>query len=174
MWTAEEKVREFVDKFVLIKDGDVLAAGISGGADSVCLFYLLIELQKWRKFRFVAVHVNHELRGEEACKDEKFVENLCMENGIPFRSVHRNVGEMASQMGLSTEEAGRKARYEVFEEVLREVNGTKIVLAHHQDDQAETMIHHLARGTGITGLCGLKPASGNRIRPLLCLKRNEI
>lgn len=174
MWTAEEKVREFVDKFGLIKDGDVLAAGISGGADSVCLFYLLIELQKWRKFRFVAVHVNHELRGEEACKDEKFVENLCMENGIPFRSVHRNVGEMASQMGLSTEEAGRKARYEVFEEVLREVNGTKIVLAHHQDDQAETMIHHLARGTGITGLCGLKPASGNRIRPLLCLKRNEI
>ena len=174
MWTAEEKVREFVDKFELIKEGDVLVAGISGGADSVCLFYLLKELQKWRKFRFVAVHVNHELRGKEAEEDEKFVEKICMENRILFRSVHRNVGAMASRMGLSTEEAGRKARYEVFEDVLREVKGTKIVLAHHQDDQAETMIHHLARGTGITGLCGLKPASGNRIRPLLCLKRNEI
>ena len=174
MWTVTEKVRKFVDKFGLIADGDVLVAGISGGADSVCLFYLLKELQRWWNFRFIAVHVNHGLRGEEAAEDEKFVEKICRDNGVPYKSVHRNVGEMAREMRLSTEEAGRKARYEVFQEVMREEQGTKIVLAHHQDDQAETMLHHLARGTGIAGLCGLKPVSGNRIRPLLCLKREEI
>lgn len=174
MWTVAEKVRKYVEKFSLIEDGDVLVAGISGGADSVCLFYLLKELQRWWKFRFVAVHVNHGLRGEEAEQDEKYVEKICMENEVPFRNIYRNVGQMAREMGLSTEEAGRKARYEIFENVMREIKGTKIVLAHHQDDQAETMIHHLARGTGISGLCGLKPVSGNRIRPLLCLKRKEI
>ena len=174
MWTVTEKVRKYVEKFSLIEDGDVLVAGISGGADSVCLFYLLKELQRWWKFRFVAVHVNHGLRGEEAEQDEKYVEKICMENEVPFRNIYRNVGQMAREMGLSTEEAGRKARYEIFENVMREIKGTKIVLAHHQDDQAETMLHHLARGTGISGLCGLKPVSGNRIRPLLCLKRKEI
>ena len=73
MWTVTEKVRKYVEKFSLIEDGDVLVAGISGGADSVCLFYLLKELQRWWKFRFVAVHVNHGLRGEEAEQDEKYV-----------------------------------------------------------------------------------------------------
>lgn len=174
MWKTEQKVRDFVEKHHLIRKGDLLVAGISGGADSVCLFYLLLELQKNLDFRFTAVHVNHNLRGEEAVRDEKFVEKLCEREGVSCRIVRKDVGRLAQEMGLTLEEAGRKVRYEAFEQILVQDNGTKIVLAHHKDDQAETMIHHLARGTGIGGLCALKPVSGNRIRPLLCLEREEI
>lgn len=174
MWKTEQKVRDFVEKHGLIREGDLLAAGISGGADSVCLFYLLKSLQRELDFDFVAVHVNHELRGEEAARDEAFVEDLCRQEGVRFYSVHRDVKAMAAREGFTLEEAGRKARYEAFEDILLKEQGTGIVLAHHQDDQAETMIHHLIRGTGLAGLCGLRPLSGNRIRPLLCLERREI
>lgn len=174
MWKTEQKVRDFVEKHHLIRAGDLLVAGISGGADSVCLFYLLRELQKNLDFRFIAVHVNHNLRGEEAVRDEKFVEKLCESEGLPCRIVRKDVERIAREQGLTLEEAGRKARYEAFEQILAQENGTKIVLAHHKDDQAETMLHHLARGTGIGGLCALKPVYGNRIRPLLCLERMEI
>ena len=77
MWKTEQKVRKYVDEYSLIEPNDVLVAGISGGADSVCLYYLLLQLQKYINFQFVAVHVNHNLRGEEADKDQEFVENLC-------------------------------------------------------------------------------------------------
>ena len=174
MWTTERKVRNYVEKHHLIQEGDVLVAGISGGADSVCLFYLLIELQAVWKFRLIAVHLNHMLRGEEAVRDQKFVEEMCRKEGIPFRAFEKDVAHLAAEEGLSPEEAGRKARYDAFAQVMREECGTKIVLAHHRDDQAETLIHHMARGTGITGLCGLRPMSGDRIRPLLCLERKEI
>lgn len=174
MWTTEQKVRNYVEKHHLIQEGDVLVAGISGGADSVCLFYLLIELQAVWKFRLIAVHLNHMLRGEEAVRDQKFVEEMCRRAGVPFRVFEKDVAHLAAEEGLSPEEAGRKARYDAFARVMQEECGTKIVLAHHRDDQAETMIHHMARGTGITGLCGLRPMSGNRIRPLLCLERKEI
>lgn len=112
--------------------------------------------------------------GEEARRDEEFVENLCIREEIPFYSIHREVASEAEKQGISLEEAGRNVRYEAFEEVRKAVNGDKIALAHHQDDLAETMIHHLARGTGVAGLCSLKPVSGNRIRPLLCMTRQEI
>lgn len=174
MWKTVRKVQKFVEKHEMIQPGELLVAGISGGADSVCLLYLLKELQKVMDFRMVAVHVNHQLRGDEAERDEEFVKNLCIRETIPFYSVHRDVAQMAALQGISTEEAGRNARYEAFEEVQRASHGDKIVLAHHQDDLAETMIHHLVRGTGVSGLCSLKPVSGQRIRPLLCLTREEI
>lgn len=174
MWKTVRKVQEYVEKYKMIRSGEVLVAGISGGADSVCLFYILKELQKILDFKIVAVHVNHNLRGEEAARDEAFVRELCEREKVPFVSVHRDVGTLAKEAGISLEEAGRNARYESFEEVCRAEKGDKIVLAHHQDDLAETMIHHLARGTGAAGLCSLKPVSGNRIRPLLCLDRAEI
>lgn len=174
MWKTEQKVKRFVEENHLIEPGDVLVAGISGGADSVCLYYLLLELQKKIDFQFVAVHVNHNLRGEEADRDQEFVEELCCKTQIPVSIVSKNVEEIAKQKKMSLEEAGRMVRYEAFEQVMQKVNGTKIVLAHHQDDLAETMIHHMVRGTGIAGLCSLKPVSGNRIRPLLCLTRKEI
>lgn len=174
MWKTEQKVRKYVEEYHLIESGDILVAGISGGADSVCLHYLLIELQKYLDFQFVAVHVNHNLRGEEADKDQEFVENLCKKTQIPVSVVSKNVKEIAKQRKISVEEAGRVARYEAFSEIADAIGANKIVLAHHQDDLAETMVHHLVRGTGISGLCSIKPIFGNRIRPLLCLTRKEI
>ncbi len=174
MWKTEQKVLKFVKENHLIEPGDVLVAGISGGADSVCLHYILLELQKYLDFKFVAVHVNHNLRGEEADSDQEFVERLCHNTQIPVSVVVKNIKAIAKDKKMSLEEAGRIARYEAFSDIAASVCGNKIVLAHHQDDLAETMIHHLARGTGLTGLCSLKPVSGNRIRPLLCLTRKEI
>jgi len=174
MRKTEQKVRKYVEENHLIVSGDVLVVGISGGADSVCLHYLLLELKKYLDFRFVAVHVNHNLRGEEADKDQEFVIELCKKTQIPVSVVSKDVKEIARQKKISLEEAGRIARYEAFLEEADAVGANKIVLAHHQDDLAETMVHHLVRGTGISGLCSIKPVSGNRIRPLLCLTRNEI
>ena len=174
MWKTEQKVRKFVEENNLIESGDMLVAGISGGADSVCLYYILLELQKYLNFRFVAVHINHNLRGEEANDDQKFVERLCCKTQSPVYVISKDVKGIARQKKISLEEAGRIARYEAFSSVADEVGANKIVLAHHQDDLAETMIHHLVRGTGISGLCSIKPASSNRIRPLLCLTRKEI
>lgn len=174
MGKTEQKVFEFVERHHLIQNGDLLVAGISGGADSVSLFYLLKELQKKIAFSFVAVHINHNLRGQEGDRDQHFVEQLCEKEQIPLYVVSEQVKFYAEKHGCSLEEAGRMIRYRAFDQVKKEIHGNKIVLAHHQDDLAETMIHHLVRGTGITGLCGIKPVSGQRIRPLLCLTRKEI
>lgn len=174
MWKTEEKVRKFVEKYKMLCQGDRVVAGISGGADSVCLLYLLKELQKSLDFSLLAVHVNHQLREGEAERDEAFVRELCALEKIPFYGVSVDVGRIAREERISLEEAGRNARYESFSQVCRKENGNKIALAHHQDDLAETMLHHLARGTGAAGLCSLKPVSGCRIRPLLCLTRQEV
>lgn len=176
MWKTEQKIIRFVEKHHMISEGDLVIVGISGGADSVGMFYLLKALQKKKHFRMVAVHINHQIRGVEADEDEQFVEDLCRKEDVVYKVFHINVMELARKMGRSLEEAGRIARYDAFEQVGAQMgNGQyKIALAHHQDDLAETMLHHLARGTGLAGLCSLKPVSGNRIRPMLCLERKEI
>ena len=173
MWKVEQKVQEYVEKHQMISSGDVIIAGISGGADSVCLLYLLLSMQERWDFQIITVHVNHQLRGREADEDQEFVRRLCEQKKIPFFAVSKNIREIAQKRKLTVEEAGRIARYEAFEEICARCGGTRIALAHHQDDQAETMIHHMARGTGLRGLCALKPVSGNRIRPMLCMTRNE-
>ena len=148
--------------------------GLSGGADSVCLFHLLRELQEPLGFSLLAVHVNHNLRGAEAGRDAAFAENLCREYDVPFYLYSCPVEKIAKEKHLSTEEAGRAARQEVFAACAKEQRAVKIALAHHQDDVAETMLHHLARGTSLTGLASLRPVRGNVIRPLLCVGRKEI
>ena len=149
-------------------------AGISGGADSVCLLKILARWKEAWGISLRAVHVHHQLRGEEADADERFVRELCENEGIPCRVFHEDVQGMAQREKIGLEEAGRIARYRCFATVCEDVGGGKIALAHHQDDLAETMLHHLVRGTGMAGLCSLKPVSGNRIRPLLCLEKEEI
>ncbi len=168
------KIAQFVTETQMIVAGDLLVAGLSGGADSNCLFYVLLELQKRIDFQFVGVHVHHNLRAEEADGDQHHVEEICAAHEVPLYVISKPVRAVAAERKMSIEEAGRAVRYEAFEQVRAAVGGTKIALAHHQDDLAETMIHHLVRGTGIAGLCSLKPVSGNRIRPLLCLTRAEI
>ncbi len=174
MQSVEERVADYVNRFRMIEEGDRILAGLSGGADSVCLLLLLQWLQKRIPFSLAAVHVNHNLRGEEALRDQEASRKLCVSRQIPFFLVQARVGPMAAERKLSLEEAGRQARMEAFEEICRSRGYQKIALAHHRDDLAETMLHHLARGTGIGGLCSMRPVRGNRIRPLLCLGRGEI
>lgn len=169
-----EKVRAFMEKYHMVTAGERVLLGLSGGADSVCLFHLLRELQEPLGFSLLAVHVNHNLRGAEAGRDAAFAENLCREYDVPFYLYSCPVEKIAKEKHLSTEEAGRAARQEVFAACAKEQRAVKIALAHHQDDVAETMLHHLARGTSLTGLASLRPVRGNVIRPLLCVGRKEI
>ena len=174
MWKTEQKVKVYVERFHMIEPKDTIVLGISGGADSVCLLKILARWKEAWGISLRAVHVHHQLRGEEADADEGFVRELCENEGIPCRVFHEDVQGMAQREKIGLEEAGRIARYRCFATVCEDVGGGKIALAHHQDDLAETMLHHLVRGTGMAGLCSLKPVSGNRIRPLLCLEKEEI
>ena len=170
----EKKVLEYIRKYHMIEKGDRVLIGLSGGADSAALFHILRKYQKELGFELLAVHVNHGLRGAEARRDQAFVENLCREYEIPCQAVEMPVRQMAAQRKIGLEEAGREARRQVFQMCKDNGKCTKLALAHHKNDQAETMLHHLARGTGLAGLAGLSPADGFRIRPLLCLEREEI
>lgn len=169
-----KKVEKYIQKYGMITAEDKVIAGISGGADSVCLFYVLLELQKTVNFEFIAVHINHQLRGADADADEHFVQELCEKNGIKLEIFHQDVVSIAKKRKQSFEEAGRIVRREAFEETMRKYGGTKIALAHHQNDNAETLLMNLARGTGLKGLCGIRPVNGIYIRPLLCMTRREI
>ena len=169
-----KKVKEYVQKHQLITQGDRVVVGLSGGADSVCLLFVLLELQKEIPFSINAVHINHQLRGPEALRDQKYVENLCETYGIPLKIVSRTVAEVAKKQKIGIEEAGRQVRYEVFESYAQKIGANKIALAHHQNDVAETMLFHLARGTDLAGLAAIRPKRGPYIRPLLCMNRREI
>lgn len=159
----------------------IIIAGVSGGADSVCLVTLLKELieQRHLPVRLIAVHINHGIRGEEAFRDEVFSKGLCNGLGVEFISRHVDVPAIAKKDKLSEEEAGRKVRYQIFHEIADEKEveyGTKacIAVAHHKNDQAETVLMNLTRGSSLRGLCGIQPVRGRIIRPLLCVKRSEI
>ncbi len=169
-----QKVKEYVAKWDMLKKGDRIIAGVSGGADSICLLFVLLELQKEISFDLIVVHVNHKLRGAEADADEAYVKGLCEKYGIPFQSYSRDVELIAKNRKQSTEEAGREVRREAFREAMRDYGAVKIALAHHKNDSVETFFMNLARGTGLKGLGGIRPVSGEYIRPLLCLERAEI
>ncbi len=175
-----EKIKAYVRKHHMLSDGDTVVAGVSGGADSVCLLFVLKELQREVDFTLFVVHINHKIRpeaGEDAC----FVEELCRQLNVPYFLVEENVEALAREKGISTEEAGREVRYKAFEKILREnapeavlAGRGKIAVAHNSNDRAETMLFNLFRGTGIAGLCGIRPKRDNVIRPILCLGREEI
>ena len=165
------KIRRYIDTYDLIEQGDRIVIGVSGGADSVCLLLCLAALRGEYGLDLQAVHVNHCLRGSEADADEAFTAELCSRLGVPC-SVHRiDVKARAEELRVSEEEAGRIVRYEIFAEAAA---GGKIAVAHHADDQAETILHNIIRGTGLKGLAGMQPRSGQIIRPLLCVTRAEI
>lgn len=168
------KVKTYIEKWKMLTSEDCVIVGVSGGADSVCLLLVLLELQKKMEFRMVAVHVNHGLRGADADADEKFVRNLCEERGVLCEVFSADVESIAKNRKLSTEEAGREVRREFFAQACERHGGTKIALAHHQNDNAETFFFRLARGAGMKGLGGMAPVNGRYIRPLLCVERGEI
>ncbi|MCX7773509.1 MAG: tRNA lysidine(34) synthetase TilS, partial [Clostridia bacterium] len=154
--------------------GDVYKRQVSGGADSVCLLKVLKDLSETYNLTLTAVHVHHGLRGVEADEDEAFVKSLCNEWAIPFRAYHEDVKKQSDELGLSLEEAGRQARYRIFHEVLEELGAQAVAVAHHSDDQAETVMMNILRGAGIDGLRGMEPKQGEVIRPLLGVTRHQI
>lgn len=169
-----ERVKSFCDDNVLIEKNDGIVAGISGGADSVFLFLYLLQVQKEYNLRLCFVHVNHGIRGCEAGRDEQFVKKLCEQNGAIYKVFHKDIPKMAQEMSMTEEEAGRVCRYECFEEVRRELGYNKVAVAHHQDDQAETVLFQLLRGSGFRGLGGMKAKNADVIRPLLAVKKQDI
>ncbi len=157
----------------MLLPGERVVAGISGGADSVCLLFVLLNWREKYGLELEVVHVNHGIR-LKADEDAMFVENLCKRFDIPFYLKCADIPKLAKEHKCSEEEAGRNFRYQVFEEVAEETGATKIAVAHNQNDLAETMLFNLFRGSGLKGLTGIAPVRGKIIRPLLCVQRPEI
>lgn len=174
-----KRVKSFMEKWKMAGKGDRILAGVSGGADSVCLFLILKELAQEQGFSLEVIHVEHGIRGEESCRDAQFVRNLCEKTGVVCHEAAVNVPEYAKVHHVGEEEAARILRYGEFEKYASLIPGTKIALAHHMEDNAETMLLQLIRGTGLDGLCGMRPVRGGEcgevyIRPLLEITRGEI
>ncbi len=167
------KVKAYIEKHRMISGGDVIVAGVSGGADSVCMLSVLRKLAEEIPFRLFVVHVHHGVR-EDAQEDADYVKRLCEEWNIPFTLKKVDMNKYAKENRLSPEEAGRQLRYQAFEEALCKETGAKIAVAHNRNDRAETMLFHLFRGSGLKGLGSIRPVRERVIRPLLCLERKEI
>ena len=171
---VRRRVKEYMEENRMAEQGDGVLAAVSGGADSVCLLFLLHELKEELGIHLAAFHLNHGLRGKEADRDEAYVKEVCGRLGVPFLAAYENVAEYAAAGGLSEEEAGRRLRYRHLEQAAKTLSCNKIATAHHRDDSAETVLLNLFRGSGLRGLSGIRPVRENIIRPLLCLTRDEI
>lgn len=164
----------------LIPAGSHVILGCSGGADSLALLILLADLRERLSFDLEVIHVHHGLRGADADADADFVRGWCRRLSVPFRVEHADVRALAIQLGTGLEDAGRQARYTLFQKRLEQLRAddpdrsVRIALAHHQDDQAETVLLHLGRGSGLTGLAAMRPLQGVFIRPLLDCSRSRI
>ncbi len=167
-WSAEQN---------FIKEGGTVIVGVSGGADSVCLLYLMNEYAKKEGFKCIAVHFNHMIRGERADLDEAYVKNLCAQMDVRCMVAKANIPELAERAGISEEETGRILRYKSFAKAAKSVNGI-IAVAHHKDDNAETILMNLSRGSNMKGLTGMKPVAELEgcivVRPLLSCSHEEI
>lgn len=168
-----QRVKAYVERYHMLERGDKVIVGVSGGADSICLLFMLLELKKEKEITVAAVHVHHGLRGESADADEEYVRKVCGEQNVELFVYHEDVRTYAAEHRLTLEEAGRNVRRLAFEEVMKRCGGTRIALAHHQNDNAETLLWNLCRGCGLRGIGGIAPVDGVYIRPLLCLKREE-
>lgn len=170
----EKKVLKFIEENKMLQCGDSVVLGVSGGADSLCLLVLLNEFAKDMNLTLTVVHVNHHIRGKEADEDQKYVEDFCRKLKVDCRVFHIDAVKLAEEMKCSEEEAGRIARYRIFEETLNEIKGDKIAVAHNLNDCSETILFQLFRGSGIKGLTGIQAVRNNIVRPILCLTRDEI
>ena len=158
---------------MLPPEGGVILCAVSGGRDSVCLLHYLTTIAPRRGFTVAAAHLNHRMR-PEAQRDEDFVRGLCREWNVPFYTEAAPVYEMAARWGLGVEETGRRLRYDFLLRTADAIGAAYIATAHHAQDQAETVLLNLLRGTGPEGLGGIPPVRGRIIRPLLQTGRAEI
>ncbi len=166
------KVKNTIEKFNMLKKGDRVIIGVSGGADSVCLAHIMNCLKEEYSLEIVLVHINHQLRGAEADRDEAYVMSLGERFADKVRIFSYDVEKIAREKGLTLEEAGRELRYKAFYKVAGDKG--KIAVAHNINDNCETMLMRFFRGTGIKGLCGINPIRDNIIRPLIEISRAEI
>lgn len=169
-----QKILDTIRENQMILPGMHVLAGVSGGADSVCLLYTLKEYQRECRFALTVIHVEHGIRGEESLQDADFVERLCRQLEIPCHVVHRDVPELAARSGASLEEAAREVRYQVFDEMMDRMQADVTAVAHNENDQAETVLWNLMRGSALKGLGGMQPVRGRLIRPLLFTSREDI
>jgi tRNA(Ile)-lysidine synthase len=169
-----ERVANRNKKESLVENGDRIVVGFSGGPDSVFLVEMLLKLREKIDFDIVLVHINHLLRGEEAQRDEDFSINYGKSKGLKVFARKINITSLGKEKGLSLEEAGREARYSFYKEVLEKSNSNKIALAHNKDDQIETFMFRLTRGTGLSGLEGIATKRDRYIRPISEIYKSEI
>ena len=169
-----ERVANRNKKESLVENGDRIVVGFSGGPDSVFLVEMLLKLREKIDFDIVLVHVNHLLRGEEAQRDEDFSINYGKSKGLEVFARKIDITSLGKEKGLSLEEAGREARYSFYKEVLEKSNSNKIALAHNKDDQIETFMFRLTRGTGLSGLEGIATKRDRYIRPISEIYKSEI
>ncbi|MBE6819038.1 MAG: tRNA lysidine(34) synthetase TilS [Ruminococcaceae bacterium] len=166
----EQKIRATIQQYAMLQCGDSVAVAVSGGKDSVALLHFLCSLREEFALNLTAVHIHHGIRAQSADRDEAFVRNLSEQFGVAYRCFHFDVPQQAKQRGLSEETCGRLLRYEALESL-----GTdKIATAHTLSDSVETLLFHLARGSGVKGLCGIPAVRGNIIRPLIDCTSEEV
>lgn len=162
-----------VKKYDMLHENDKIVVGLSGGADSCALLHFLVSLRKKLNLTVIACHINHQLRGAEADRDENFADEFCKSLDVPLYTLHADVKGEALRQKKSTEQCGRDIRYAFFAETADKFNA-KIATAHTASDNAETVIFNLARGSGAAGLCGIPPVRDNIIRPLIECTRTDI
>lgn len=170
----EEKVIQTIKKYNMIKDGDKVVIGVSGGPDSITLLNILNNLKEKLNIKIYVAHINHMIR-KEANEETEYVREFCDKLGIDFFAKKIKVEEEAKKLKIGTEEAGRNIRYSFFEEVANKVGANKIATAHNSNDNAETVLMNIIRGTSVSGLKGIeKVRDGKFIRPIIECNRNEI
>ena len=168
-------VKKVIEHHKMLENCGGVVAAVSGGCDSSVLLHVLWKLSTEMGFKILCAHINHNLRGSESDRDEAFVRSLCGKYGIECRVLSANVAEFAEKHRLSTEEAGRKLRYEFFEHCANELGeNAKIATAHSLSDCAETYIFNSSRGASLSGICGIPPVRGKIIRPLIEFSREQI
>lgn len=165
-----ERVRKFIKENNLLSPEGLHLVALSGGADSVALLCVLSDIG----YRVEAVHCNFNLRGDESLRDELFCKTLCDEKGIKLHIVHFDTTSYAQMHGISIEMAARELRYNYFRQLQKAIDAESICVAHHKDDNAETIMLNIVRGTGIKGIAGMRPKNGDIVRPFLCITRNDI
>ncbi len=166
----KNRVSEFIAQHRLLDASALHLVALSGGADSVCLLLLLLKMG----YRLEAAHCNFHLRGEESDRDEAFVQTLCQEKGVALHLAHFDTRSYAALHHVSIEMAARHLRYAYFEQLRSDLGADTICVAHHSDDNVETVLMNLLRGTGLRGLQGIQPRRDHIVRPLLCVSRVEI
>lgn len=169
-----QDVEKAVEGYGMLNNGDSVICAVSGGADSVCLLYVMLELRSKYNLTLYCANVNHKIRGEEANRDSLFVKELCEKEGIELFYKEIDVPKLSKQRHIGEEECGRQVRYEFFNDISKKLGNAKVATAHNLGDNAETVLFRLARGTSGKGLGAIPPVRGNIIRPLLFSSRHEI